>query len=176
MDDHRHPARPSASAGGSLRLPRARAPRVMSGRMSLLLLDPHAVQIRAARGWLAAVAAVAFVVAFAVTLVSAPRDPAPRAVRAHEPAARVGERPARLRSVARLPTVLHVPPIPAPVAPAAATLVVAPTPEVTPTPEATAVPTVPAPVAPAPARPAPPTTTAEPGPSFDSSDSFDSSG
>jgi pullulanase len=144
----------------------------MSGRMSLLL-DSHAVQIRAARGWLVVVAAVAFVVAFAVTLVSTPRNPAPRVAQADEPAGRVVGRPARLRSVARLPTVLHVPPAPAPVAPFAATLVVAPTPEVTPTPEATAVPTVPPPVAPA---PAPPTTTTEPGPSFDSSDSFDSSG
>jgi pullulanase len=144
----------------------------MSGRMSVLL-DSHAVQIRAARGWLVVVAAVAFVVAFAVTLVSTPRNPAPRVAQADEPAGRVVGRPARLRSVARLPTVLHVPPTPAPVVPAAATLVVAPTPEVTPTPAATAVPTVPPPVAPA---PAPPTTTAEPDPSFDSSDSFDSSG
>jgi hypothetical protein len=147
----------------------------MSGRMSLRL-DSPAVQIRAARGWLVVVAALAFVVTFAVTLVSTPRNPAPHVAQADEPAGRAVGRPARLRSGARLPRVLHVPPTPAPVLPAAATLVVAPTPEVTPTPEATAVPTVPPPVAPAPARPAAPTTTTEPGPSFDSSDSFDSSG
>jgi hypothetical protein len=152
----------------------------MSGRMSVLLFGSDGPQVQARR-WLTAVAAVAFVVAFAVTLVSAPRDAAPRAVeravRPPEPAGRVAGQPARLRSVARLPTAVRVPPTPAPAAPAAATLVVAPQPE------ATAVPTAPPPVAPAPAHPAPtttttppPTTTTEPGPSFDSSDMFDSSG
>lgn len=129
---------------------------------------------RAARRWLAAVGAVAFTVAFAVTVASAGRDAPARAVLLSappaEPSSGVPEQPARLRAVAGLPAVLRVPrATPTPPAP---TLVVAPEPEVI-DPSDDTRPTEPAPIPPAPSPPAPPpaATPAPPerGPTFDSS-------
>ena len=124
--------------------------------------------------WLAGVAAGALVVAFAITLLSATGDAAPRAaqgaVPADEPPRHVALRSARLRSVAPLPTVLHAPapaPTAPPTAPTPAPEPAAPVPVVTPQPAATAAPTAP----PAAAPPAP-----APQPDFDSSETFDSSG
>jgi hypothetical protein len=135
---------------------------------------------RAACLWLAAVGAVAFTVAFAVTVGSAGRDVPPRAASLSAPPAEtsssVPERPARLRAVPGLPAVLRRPR--ATPTPPAATLVVAPEPQVIDRSDSTP-PTEPAPIPPAPSRPAPPpapppaATPApappEHGPTFDSS-------
>ena len=129
---------------------------------------------RAARRWLAAVGAVAFTVAFVVTVASAGRDVPPRAASLSpapaEPSLSVREQPARLRAVAGLPAVLRRPRVtPTPPAP---TLVVAPEPQVM-APSDNTPPTEPAPIPTAPSRPAPPpaATPAPPehGPTFDSS-------
>lgn len=140
----------------------------MSHRMISRRLD------RAACRWLAAVSAVAFTVAFAVTVASAGRDVPTRAVSLSappaEPSSSVPEQPARLRAVADLPAVVRLPrATPTPPAP---TLVVAPEPQVV-GPSDNTPPTEPAPMPPAPSRPAPPpaATPAPPerGPTFDSS-------
>lgn len=129
---------------------------------------------RAACRWLVAVGAVAFTVAFAVTVASAGSDAPPRAVSLSappaEPASSVPDQPARLRAVAGLPAVLRRPR--ATPTPPVRTLVVAPEPQVV-GPSDTTPPTEPAPIPPAPSRPAPPPapTPAPPahGPTFDSS-------
>jgi len=129
---------------------------------------------RAARRWLAAVVAVAFTVAFAVTLASAGRDAPPRAVPLSavpaEPASSLPEQPARLRAVAGLPAVLRRPR--ATPTPLARTLVVAPEPQDM-APSDNTPPTEPAPIPTAPSRPAPPPAATpaptEHGPTFDSS-------
>jgi hypothetical protein len=124
---------------------------------------------RAACRWLAAVGAVAFTVAFAVTVASAGRDVPPRVVLPSappaEPSSSVPEQPARLRAVAGLPAVLRRPrPTPTP---PARTVVVAPEPQVIDPPDTTP-PAEPAPIPPAPPPAAPPAP-AEHGPTFDSS-------
>jgi hypothetical protein len=136
--------------------------------------------------WLAAVGAVAFTVAFAVTVAAPGRDVPLRAVSppaAATPSSSMREQPARLRAVAGLPEVLRRPrATPTPPAP---TFVAAPEPQVMgpsynaptepapiPTPPSrparppAAIPTPPSRPAPPPAAtPAPP----EHGPTFDSS-------
>jgi hypothetical protein len=158
VDDDHHPARLRSLARGSLREARTIAPDSMSGRLTI--------------------AAAAFALAFVVTLAMASHDPkpvptTPPPAAAGVPAREVTGKPARLRAVADLPALRRSPaPTPAP-----ATLVVAPATTHDPAPpsSATAEPT-PVPTTAPPAVAPAPAPQRDDEPSFDSQDTFDSSG
>jgi hypothetical protein len=122
----------------------------------------------------AAVAAAAFVLALGITLATFSEDPgsvpAPRPATADAPSRQPAAEPVRLRTGAELPT-LREPRTPAAVV-VTRVAAPAPTPEPMPTPPPSAVPT-PAPTTVTAPAPTPQPDTQE---SFDSSDTFDSSG
>jgi hypothetical protein len=157
VDDDHHPAWPRSVASGPLREARARTANGMPARVTI-----------------AAIAAAGFVLAVTVTLATyseGPRPvPAPRPVTADAPPRQPAGEPVRLRTGAELPT-LRKPRAPAP-AVAARVLAPAPTPEPTTAPPPNGVPT---PVPTTVTAPAP-TPQPEPRESFDSGDTFDSSG